>query len=434
MSFELVPLGKLANIIGGYAFKSSNFAEKGIPVVKIADIQPPIVNLDSCQCVTEKVVKGLERFRLEKHDILMAMTGATIGKVGRIKSSQSAYVNQRVAKISAKAGREYDGFIYALVSQDGFEQKVLDSASGSAQANVSADGIGRILVPNPPLPEQRAIASILGDLDAKIEVNRAQNATLEALAQTLFRAWFVDFEPVKAKSAGLAPVGLDEQTAALFPSEFEDEAANMELPKGWKRGVLGDLCTIRRETVQPSSIDGSTPYIGLEHMPQKSIALGEWGKAEDADSTKSRFFQGDILFGKLRPYFHKVGIAPVDGICSTDILVIRPLESAFGLVLCCVSSEPLISYVSRLADGAKMPRVSWKDLANYPLAVPPELLQQAFSVMISNYAARIENNLRENRTLAQLRDQLLPRLLSGRLKVPESLVLEFQTDELQPKT
>src|SRR5690242_13440707 len=117
MPNKFIPLSKIAEIIGGYAFKSKDFTDTGYPVVKIAEIEPPRVNLAACQRIPPEKVHGLNKFRLQNRDIVMAMTGATIGKVGRVRSGERAYLNQRVAKIAAKAGREFDDFIYAIVSQ-----------------------------------------------------------------------------------------------------------------------------------------------------------------------------------------------------------------------------------------------------------------------------------------------------------------------------
>src|SRR5262245_9597458 len=133
MEGNVLALGRLARIVSGYAFKSSDFVPVGYPVIKIADITPPIVKIDACSCVPSKTVAGLDRYRLRDRDILMAMTGAQTGKVGRLRTTQPAYLNQRVAKLSALAGPEFDDYIYAIVSQPGFDGVVMNNAVGSAQ-------------------------------------------------------------------------------------------------------------------------------------------------------------------------------------------------------------------------------------------------------------------------------------------------------------
>ena len=382
--------------------------------------------------VSESSYRFLRKSTIETGDVIIPNVGANAGDASSIFQAPNLGIpmtlGPNAVKVSPKVGQPLDKnfFYYYLIGPQG-QHKLKSIIAGSAQPKFNKTDFRNLNITLPPLREQRAIASVLGSLDEQIELLRRQNATLERLAQTLFRAWFVEFEPVKAKAAGIAPVGLDAATAALFPAEFEDEGLNAGLPKGWQHANLGDICSYRTKKVHPSSVDNSTPYIGLEHMPQNSIALGEWSEASNADSTKSCFESGDILFGKLRPYFHKVGVAPVAGICSTDILVVQASELNFGQALCYLSSDDFIAYVSRLADGARMPRVGAKDVAAYPVVMPTDEIKSAFSTIVAGFTSHIENNLRQARTLGAMRDQLLPRLISGALRVPESLMIDDES-------
>jgi hypothetical protein len=246
----------------------------------------------------------------------------------------------------------------------------------------------------PPLPEQRAIAHILGTLDDKIELNRRMSETLEAMARALFKAWFVDFEPVRAKLAGRwqrgqSLPGLPAELYDLFPDRLVDSELG-EIPEGWKVGTLGNVAENPRRSVQPNSIPPDTPYIALEHMPRRSIALSDWGTAEGIESNKFKFRKGEILFGKLRPYFHKVGVAPVDGVCSTDIVVVCPRTPHwFAFVLCVVSSDDFVEFTNAGSTGTKMPRTSWADMARYEIALPPDALAQAFNAIVRRQVDRL---------------------------------------------
>jgi type I restriction enzyme S subunit len=154
-------------------------------------------------------------------------------------------------------------------------------------------------------------------------------------------------------------------------------------------------------------------------MPRRSIALSEWGHADELESNKSEFERGEVLFGKLRPYFHKVGVAPVDGVCSTDILVVRPKSPEwFGFVLGHVSSVELVNHTNAASTGTKMPRASWNDIARFEVALPPESVAAEFTNLIRPMIDRIIANIQESHTLAESRDALLPKLLSGELRVP----------------
>lgn len=279
-------------------------------------------------------------------------------------------------------------------------------------------------IPVLAVSDQDAITKILQALDDKIALNRRLSATLEEMARALYRSWFVDFDPVHARALGQSPVHMDATTAVLFPDSFGPDG----LPKGWKPGALGDIAKNFRQQVQPGEIDNDTPYIGLEHMPRRSIALSDWGDAGQVGSAKSAMRRGQILFGKLRPYFHKVGIVPTDGICSTDIVVLDAKSDCWReLVLCIVSSDDFVDHTNASSGGTRMPRTSWKDMASYDIAVAPENVAQAFSSMVRPMTAKIVSCVHEARTLAALRDALLPRLMSGELRIKDA---EKQVEEV----
>ena len=156
-------------------------------------------------------------------------------------------------------------------------------------------------------------------------------------------------------------------------------------------------------------------------MPRHRITLSEWGTANGIKSNKFEFKKGDILFGKLRPYFHKVGVAPVNGVCSTDILVIAPHDPEwFGFVLAHVSSDAFIEYTSVGSTGTRMPRTSWHDMARYEITIPSKQVAEAFTVWIRPLIDRLTALVHESRTLAAIRDALLPKLLSGEIRVGDA--------------
>jgi type I restriction enzyme S subunit len=235
----------------------------------------------------------------------------------------------------------------------------------------------------------------------------------------------VDFEPVRAKmegrwQRGQSLPGLPAHLYDLFPDRLVDSELG-EIPEAWRVGTLGDVAENLRRGVQPDCIAPNTPYIALEHMPRRCIALFDWGTAEGIESNKFEFKKGEILFGKLRPYFHKVGVAPVDGVCSTDIVVIvprRPVWTAF--VLGHVSSAEFVDYTNAGSSGTKMPRTSWADMARYEIVMPPEPIAEAFNTLVQPLTERIIAGIHESRTLAALRDALLPKLIRGEIRVRDA--------------
>ena len=372
-----------------------------------------------------------------------------MGKVAPYRSHRTYLINQRVGALRAKdKGRIHPRYAGFLLSSWPFQQNFIAVATSSGgQANLSPNQILSVEIALPPIAEQRLIASLLGLLDDKIELNRRMNATLEAQAQAIFRDWFVDFGPVRRRMAGASdPVaimgGLTSNTggtapakvgtgfasgastqgtptraatlAALFPATLGDNG----LPEGWKAGTLGDIAKAVGETVDPKSLRPDTPYFGLEHLPRRSITLDDWGQAASVNSNKAKFKAGQVLFGKLRPYFHKVGIAPLDGVCSTDIVVmdgIRPIDRPF--VVSCASSKSFVDYTDQGSTGTKMPRTSWGQMKKYPLVISTALVRDAYSEIVQPMHNKIIAAVHENRTLAETRDYLLPRLMSGAVRV-----------------
>ena len=291
--------------------------------------------------------------------------------------------------------------------------------SGSAIPSTSREEFYSLPVSVPPLDEQRAIAHVLGTLDDKIELNRHMNETLEATARALFKSWFVDFEPVRANMAG-RKAELPQTIANLFPTKF-DQVESSDVPAGWDTRPLAEIATAGRQNIVPADFTDETPYIGLEHMPQRSIALGSWGLAEGIKSAKTRFQKGDILFGKLRPYFHKVGIAPVDGVCSTDIVVIAPRSPEWSaFVAATVSSDQFVSHADRTSTGTRMPRTSWKSMSQYPICIPPSQLALAYQEAVQPVLDKIVVNIHSNVALTSLRDALLPKLVSGEIRIADA--------------
>nr|WP_264318649.1 restriction endonuclease subunit S [Acidithiobacillus thiooxidans] len=206
----------------------------------------------------------------------------------------------------------------------------------------------------------------------------------------------------------------------LFPDRLVDSELG-EIPEGWEVGNLGNIAKNVRRTISPSSIGQNTVYIALEHMPRQSVALHEWDIADSVESNKFYFRKGEILFGKLRPYFHKVGITPTAGICSTDILVIIPKSTEWlGFSLCHLSSKELVAYADSGSTGTRMPRTNWNELAKYMVVIPSEQLARKLNEIIQTQIEQIISITHVNRSIKTLRDALLPKLISGEIRVSDA--------------
>lgn len=277
------------------------------------------------------------------------------------------------------------------------QQRVRQFTQGAAQDNLSQEKLLSIEFLIPELQEQRRIASILYAYDDLIANNRRRIQLLEEAARLLYREWFVHLR---------------------FPGH-EHAKIKDGIPEGWKRGPLGQLCVEVREICQPASLEPDAPYIGLEHMPRRSIALSEWGTTEQVTSSKHRFRENDILFGKIRPYFHKVGIALTEGIASSDAIVIRPAsQELLPLVLMVTSSDAFVADTAqKMKEGSKMPRADWKQMTQYPVLYPSDNTLWALNDFIEPILQQIKTLVFSNRNLAVARDLLLPKLMSGEVAV-----------------
>lgn len=299
-------------------------------------------------------------------------------------------------------------YVYYLLSCLGH----LNTGDKSAVPGVNRNDLHELVIPLiADLVAQRKIAAVLSVIDAKIDLNKRINAELEALAKTIYDYWFVQFDFPDAngrpyKTSGGAMVWND--------------TLKREIPGDWEVVPLDKLVDTVTQGAVPDNSDTTTPYVGLEHIARKSIVLSVWSTADQATSQKIAFRRGDILFGKIRPYFHKVAFASFDGIVSTDAIIMRPKKpEVAGLVLETVFSEPFVAAATASSTGSKMPRADWNVMKRYGVAVPnqdsPTLprYQDLFRPIVS----KIDLHVQQNRELTQLRDWLLPLLMNGQVRV-----------------
>jgi type I restriction enzyme S subunit len=402
----------------GYRAKNSELSNTGIPFARAGNIDGGF-HFEEADRVPAHTLARVGLKRSLPGDVVFTSKG-TVGRFAFVREGtpEFVYSPQLCYWRSGDVSRIHPRWLFYWMNGREFFLQFKGVAGQTDMAEyVSLRDQRAMKITLPPLAEQRAIAGVLEALDDKIELNRRMNATLESMARALFQSWFVDFDPVRAKLDGRTPVGMDSATAALFPAHLEDSPLG-QIPKGWTAGKLGDIGNNSRRGVQPSDIAPNTPYIALEHMPRRCIALGDWADSADVASGKSAFKKGEILFGKLRPYFHKVGVAPFDGVCSTDILVLAPKSSEwFGFLLGHASSDELIQFTDLASTGTKMPRTNWSDISSFKVALPPKPIAATFTGIIQPLLDRINRNTEQSRTLATLRDTLLPKLLSGELSI-----------------
>jgi type I restriction enzyme S subunit len=194
-----------------------------------------------------------------------------------------------------------------------------------------------------------------------------------------------------------------------------------EIPQGWEVKKLGEIAEEMRRNVAKGKLTEPQPFVGLEHIPRRSLALDAWETTTDLGSNKLEFKKGEILFGKIRPYFHKVSVAPFDGLCSADTIVVRArLPEYYAMVVACVSSDEFVAQATATSNGSKMPRANWGVLERREVVIPKGTVAAQFSALVSDIIDQQRALVFQTQNLRRTRDLLLPRLLSGHIDV-ESL-------------
>jgi type I restriction enzyme S subunit len=420
--YRTIPLGVAATVRSGYAFKSDDWANEGVPVVKIANVRDGTLAMQGCSFVPPDVADAAPAASVHDGDILIAMTG-NIGVVARVRDTRPLALNQRVGRFTITRPDLLDtGFLFYVLRSPDVRAELAGLGYGSVQANVSPSLIEGVRIPLPPLPEQKAIAHVLGTLDDKIELNRRMNETLEAMARAIFKSWFVDFDPVWAKKEGRQPVGMDAETAALFPDDFEDSELG-PIPRGWSVGCVGDLVEVTRDTIQPSDY----PDEVFDHYSFEACDAGCTPARTEGAAMKSGKLlvpADSVLLSRLNPSISRLWLpwptTQARSVASSEFLVVRgrrgvPRTYFYSLF----GSASFREAFEGLATGTSTShqRVRPSDFSDIPAAWPPREIIQRFDGEACGLLARARIGREEAIRLAGLRDVVLPKLMSGELRV-----------------
>ena len=273
---------------------------------------------------------------------------------------------------------------------------------------------------------------MLGALDDKIELNRRMNATLEAMARALFQSWFVDFDPVRAKLDGREPIGLDPATAALFPEHFEHGKHDM-LPVGWSLAAIEEVCAINAWMLSKSDDLETLEYVEISEVSRGNIAnIVTYQRGEEPSRARRRLCHGDTVLSTVRPdrgsYFLSLN-PPENRVASTGFAVLTPTKVPWSFLHVALTQPEVSDHLGQMADGGAYPAVRSDVIGAMQVALPnePKILE-AFHHTCAPLFEQAEANRIQSRTLATLRDTLLPKLLSGELQVP----IARQLIEAQP--
>lgn len=350
-------------------------------------------------------------------DLLFCVRGSTTGRMNW--ADQDYAIGRGLAAIRHRSGEKFQPWIRAVIEVR--LSGLLKAATGSTFPNVSKEQLHSLDVPDHSLSEQEEIASILGALDDKIELNRGMAATLEGMGRALYRSWFIDFDPVKAKAEGLAPAFMDEATAAIFSDGFGDDG----LPEGWRAGTLGDLINFNpRERLTKGT---EAPYLDMKALPTSGMITDAPYPRTFSSGTKFR--QADTLLARITPCLENGKTAMVGDLLgaevgwgSTEFIVMRGRSGVPPAYPYYVARDADFrrEAIATMTGSSGRQRADADRISLLPCAIPPQPVLDAFSCQTNAMLKQIHAIGRQNRTLAGLCDTLLPKLMSGELRVGEA--------------
>ncbi len=396
---------------------AKDFRDSGVPLLRLKGVEGDYVTLDGCNYLdSEMVARKWNHFRVDVGDLLIS-TSASLGRVSVVtRESAGGVPYTGLIRFRPKDSRLLAGYLKAFLGSAAFVEQAESMASGSVIRHFGPSHIRQMAILLPPIDQQRQIGQLASLLDERLRLLRQTNATLESIAQALFKSWFIDFDPVRAKAEGREPEGMDTATAALFPAKFEESALGA-IPRGWRASKAGDVFRITMGQSPPG-----------ETYNQEGVGLP--------------FYQGRADFGFRFPDVRVYCTAPTRHAREGDILVsVRApvgdvnvaLEScAIGRGVAAVGLDGAPSFAlysmkalrDRFAEyeshGTVFGSINKKQFEALPCVIPSPEVLAAFTCTAGALDDRVRVNELQVRSLTEARDSLLPRLISGKLRLPEA--------------
>jgi type I restriction enzyme S subunit len=428
----------------GYAFKSSDYRPFGHPIVRVSNCTDRSIDMHGCNFLAPEDVTQYESVMLRHGDVVIATVGSgpsnpnsLVGRAIRVPpEADRALLNQNTVRLRSTGEIDQRFLFYRLRLRD-FQDYLIGGAQGSAnQASITLGLIFDFLFRLPSPSGQKAIAHILGTLDDKIELNRRMNEMLEAMATAIFKSWFVDFDPVRAKAEGRNP-NLPKPIADLFPNRFEESELG-KIPRGWQVRTLDDalmeLETGGRPKGGVSGYSTGIPSIGAESIV--GLGIFNYSKTKYVPQaffdvmTKGRVQSRDVLLykdggrpGEYEPHVAMFGDGFPFNTCAINEHVYRMrAKPTFGqnFLFFWLSSDLVIEEMRIKGTGVAIPGLNSTQVKSLTTLVPICEVMRAFDAIVEPLIARVLADCNESRTLAALRDTLLPKLLSGDILVGDA--------------
>ena len=419
-------LGELGEFRNGANFSQDDYGP-GYPIVNVKQLyRGRYASMDDLHELSAAAVSNAASLFLRYGDILFARSSVKASGAGQAAMvgpcRRNAVFSGFIIRFRVTAtDRVAPEFLNYLLRSPIYRELLTRIGSGTTITNLSQDTLAGLPIELPPLAEQKAIAAVLGALDDKIELNRRMNATLEAMARALFQSWFVEFDPVRAKLDGRPPAALDPATAALFPEHFAHGEHDM-LPVGWRLAAIEEVCAINAWTLGKNDDLESLEYVEISEVSRGNIAnIATYSRGEEPSRARRRLRHGDTILSTVRPdrgsYFLALN-PPENRVASTGFAVLTPTKAPWSFIHAALTQPEVSDHLGQMADGGAYPAVRPEVIGAMQVALPnePKILE-AFHRTCAPLFEQAEANRTESRTLATLRDTLLPKLLSGELSV-----------------
>ena len=396
-------------------------AEFGYPYVGIPQLKDGRINLNSARRIArEHFDEWRRKADPETFDVVLSRR-CNPGETGHVPKDSKFALGQNLVLLRSDGKRVVKPFLRWLIRGPQWWEQVSKYINvGAVFDSLKCADIPEFHLRIPSLTEQRTIAHILGTLDDKIELNQRMNETLEGMARALFKDWFVDFGPVRTKAEGRDP-GLPQSLADLFPARLVDSDLG-EMPEGWKAGTAADLSDLNPETWAKGRRPAEMRYVDLSNTKRGRIEAITPYTAAEAPSRAQRVLRpGDTIVGTVRPGNGSYALVSESGLTgSTGFAVLRPKAAEFtAFVYLATTSADRIDALAHLADGAAYPAVLPEVVAATPIVRPDDKVLARFSTAAGALLRSIAHGERESRTLVALLDLLLPKLISGEIRICE---------------
>lgn len=400
----------------------SSFSDNGHRVISAKNIKNRRVDLATGEkrYIDAATYAKWMKEPLEIGDVLLT-SEAPLGEPAYISNPVNWVLGQRLFAIRTNPDKLLGQFLYYALQTGPLRDDLLSRATGSVAQGIRQSELLEVTVIYPEISEQRRIAEILGALDDKIELNRRMAATLEEIGRAIFKSWFVDFDPVRAKAEG-RPTGLPPEIDALFPDSLQDSELG-PIPQGWDVATLADVSKLNPESWTRQNRPPNLKYVDLSNTKWGRIQEVTDYSAAQAPSRAQRILRvGDTIVGTVRPGNGSYALIAETGLTgSTGFAVLRPLHCHLrSYVYLAATSQERIKELASLADGGAYPAVRPEVVTQTPVVIAPQQLFNQFERIAGSLMNRIASACVESEALATIRETLLPKLIACELATGDS--------------